>query len=54
MKKIKNILSLSIVALCAFCILGVADVYAVPAAKSFRVACEKTTLEKEIKHFVIS
>lgn len=46
MKKIKNILSLSIVALCAFCVLGVSDVYAVPAAKSFRVACEKTTLEK--------
>ena len=46
MKKIKNILSLSIVALCAFCIFGVADVYASAGANNFRVACEKTTLEK--------
>lgn len=46
MKKIKNILSLSIVALCAFCVLGIADVYASAGASNFRVACEKTTLEK--------
>ena len=46
MRKIKNILSLSIVALCAFCILGIADVYAAAGANNFTVACEKTSLEK--------
>lgn len=46
MKEIKNILSLSIVALCTFCVLGVADVYAAAGANNFRVACEKTSLEK--------
>jgi len=44
MRKIKNILSLSIVALCAFCILGIADVYAAAGANNFTVACEKTSL----------
>ena len=46
MKKIKSILSLSIVALCAFCVLGITKVYADPGANNFRVACEKDTLEK--------
>lgn len=46
MKKMKNILSLSVVALCAFCILGISNVSAAASASSFNVACEKTTLEK--------
>lgn len=46
MKKLKNILSLSIVALCAFCILGAADVFALAGANNFRVACESSTIEK--------
>ena len=47
MKKLKNILSLSIVALCAFCLLGITDVFAANGtASGFTVACEDTSLEK--------
>ena len=45
MKKIKNILCLSIVALCSFCMIGIMNVSA-GSATNFKVVCNPESLEK--------
>ena len=45
MKKIKNILSLSIVALCSFCMIGIMNVSA-GSATNFKVVCDPASIEK--------
>lgn len=45
MKKIKNILCLSIVALCSFCMIGIMNVSA-GSATNFKVVCSPESIEK--------
>jgi hypothetical protein len=45
MKKIKNILCLSIVALCSFCMIGIMNVSA-GSATNFKVVCNPESIEK--------
>lgn len=46
MKKIKNILYLSILAISAFCMIGITEVKA-GKAENFKVVCDKQTIEPE-------
>ena len=46
MKKIKNILCLSIVALCSFCMIGIMHVNAQGSATNFKVVCDPASIEK--------
>lgn len=46
MKNLKNILSLSIIALCTFCLMGIMEVKAAVSASSFDIVCDPQSIEK--------